>query len=172
MPSWNAALSEQSGNNLRSTESDTGLSTRNTISPRFSPGKSNVFKISPDQHLSGGSPDSDASSETITKRMSLPTTTQETYFINEVKFVNQEILRVRDHLTNKVSRCLSNCWRDLLWHALLTDGNVEEDKKTRKKSIVDEAAMQLNVLVCEWEEKNVMENMANVPMVSIFNVYS
>lgn len=169
LPSWNAALNDaaQPAAMLRSAGSDTSVSSaKNVISPRFSPSKSNLFKMSPDQRLSGGSPDSDASTETITKRLSLPNTTQETYFINELKFVNQEILRVRDNLNQKVSRCLSNCWRDLLWHSLLTaDANMEDEKKIKKKSTVDPTIAQLSLLIGEWEQRNIMDNMVDGQMV-------
>ena len=106
LPSWNSNLVEmgsQSVNSIRSSESDSSLSTINRLTNN-SPGKNvhSVFRVSPDQHLSGGSPDSDVSSE-ITMRISNSlASTQDNYLQNEIKFVNKEILRVRDSLNNKV----------------------------------------------------------------------
>ena len=112
LPSWNSNLVEaqhQSVGNvtktssLRGSESDSSLTSAKIVSS-VSPGKAAVFRVSPDQHLSGGSPDSDASSEMMS-RISNPTSissTQENYIQNELKFVNKELARVRDNLSDKV----------------------------------------------------------------------
>ena len=125
--------------------------------------------MSPDQHLSGGSPDSDASTETVTKLTALSNSTQETFFINEMRFVNQEIARVRNNLTEKVGRCLSNCWRDLLWQNLLAaDCNVlESDEKRLKKKTtpVDPTTTQLYTCVSQWQQDNIMGNVNTNEMV-------
>ena len=81
--------------------------TTTTAASSISPGKNQVFRISPEQHLSGGSPDSDVSSEFALSRgpslsqYTVPVT-QESYLQNEMKFVSKELEKVRDSLNDKV----------------------------------------------------------------------
>ena len=119
--SWNSNLTTTTDNNKipRNSESDSSLSstkmigaaknttTTTTVASSISPGKNQVFRISPEQHLSGGSPDSDVSSEFALSRgpslsqYTVPVT-QESYLQNEMKFVSKELEKVRDSLNDKV----------------------------------------------------------------------
>lgn len=106
LPSWNSYLTEiPAGKPIRGSESDSSLLTTRLINTNVSvsPGKNQVFRISPEQHLSGGgSPDSDISSDFGSRTHYLMPMPQENYLQNEMKFVSQEIGKVRDQLNDKV----------------------------------------------------------------------
>ena len=113
LQSWNSYLTENNTSGRRpprNSNSDSSLSSSKInvtmAASSISPGKNQVFRVSPDQHLSGGSPDSDISTEFAMGRgvssQYLVSVTQENYLQSEMKFVTKEIGKVRDILNDKV----------------------------------------------------------------------
>ena len=166
MTSWAQALAHHGGgdasisvSSLRSSGSDTTITSlsRTIASPRVSPGHT----LGVDTYHSA-SPESDITVEVGTTRYL--TSLQETFLQNEAKFLSDEIINVRGVLNNKIAKCNSNCWRDMVWNGLIVnDLTVEDDnKKNKKKGSHQTDDASINAFygyVNEWRKANDMEKM-------------
>lgn len=176
MISWSQALADSSAtsvNSLRSSGSDSTIASlsRTTTSPRLSPGR----KLGADICISA-SPDSDISTETVSYIKSV----QEKFLQSESSFVKNEVLKVRDALSNKIGACLSNCWRDMIWHELIVGEMLLMDenqalsssggKKTKKKGTNQQYESDMTMLtqyVNEWKKEKEVDFPTETLVVSI-----
>ena len=170
-PSFSRALSDQartSISSIRSSGSDNAISiSKSSLSSnKVSPSRTTIFHASADVFQSG-SPDSDVSSIDVNVK-SLNSSTQETFLMNERKFIRHEVQCVRDKLSKKVGRCLSYCWRDILWHRLLiTETCCEEEsvKKSKKKNVVSvhDSNAAFKKYVSEWRAEIMPNSLIEMP---------
>ena len=177
MVSWSQALADSSAtsvNSLRSSGSDSTIASlsRTTTSPRVSPGR----RLGVDMCISA-SPDSDVSTETVSYIKSV----QEKFLQSESSFVKNEVLKVRDALSNKVGACLSNCWRDMIWHELIVgEMNLLDEnqalsssggRKTKKKANNQQYESDMTMFtqyVNEWKKEKEVDFPTETLVVSIF----
>ena len=130
-----------------------------TLTSRFSPKE---VSLSPEASKNLSHSSESEYSFSMSTMSQFPLTAQQDYLINELKFINDEVANVRSELNDQVSKCLSNCLRDLVWNALLISETVLEDdsltKKVKKKTS-NQSFEASSLLTCinEWKTENRMD---------------